>query len=82
MTPSLVPRPFYVRGASWERNKGLVPFVRACVEFYRVNSKELTSRILCLAINKSQKRECNMLTSQCKALKSLKERKNIVIFES
>ena len=37
-------------------------------------SKELTSRI-CLAINKSQKPECNMLTSQCKALKSLKERK-------
>ena len=44
-------------------------------------SKELTSRI-CLAINKSQKPECNMLTSQCKALKSLKERKNIVILKA
>ena len=32
--PSLVPRPFYARGARWERDKGLVPVVRACVEFY------------------------------------------------
>ena len=31
---SLVPRPFYARGARWERDKGLVPVVRACVEFY------------------------------------------------
>ena len=31
---SLVPRPFYARGARWERGKGLVPVVRACVEFY------------------------------------------------
>ena len=32
--PSLVPRPFYARGAHWERDKGLVPVVRACVKFY------------------------------------------------
>ena len=32
--PSLVPRPFYARGARWERDKGLVPVVRACVNFY------------------------------------------------
>ena len=31
---SLVPRPFYARGARWERDKGLVPVVRACVKFY------------------------------------------------
>ena len=31
---SLVPRPFYARSARWERDKGLVPVVRACVEFY------------------------------------------------
>ena len=31
---ALVPRPFYARGARWERDKGLVPVVRACVEFY------------------------------------------------
>ena len=31
---SLVPRPFYARGARWERDKGLVPVVRACVQFY------------------------------------------------
>ena len=28
---SLVPRPLYAR---WEKDKGLVPVVRACVEFY------------------------------------------------
>ena len=32
--PSLVPRPLYARSARWERDKGLVPVVRACVEFY------------------------------------------------
>ena len=31
---SLVPRSFYARGARWERDKGLVPVIRACVEFY------------------------------------------------
>ena len=31
---SLVPRPFNARGARWERDKGLVPVVRACVKFY------------------------------------------------
>ena len=31
---SLVPRPFYARTVRWERDKGLVPVVRACVEFY------------------------------------------------
>ena len=31
---SLVLRPFYARGARWERDKGLVPVVRACVKFY------------------------------------------------
>ena len=31
---SLVPRPLYARSARWERDKGLVPVVRACVEFY------------------------------------------------
>ena len=31
---SYPPRPFYARGARWERDKGLVPVVRACVEFY------------------------------------------------
>ena len=33
-SPSHLPRPFYARGARWERDKGLVPVVRACVEFY------------------------------------------------
>ena len=33
-SPSLVPRPFYARRARWERDKGLVPVIRACVEFY------------------------------------------------
>ena len=28
------PRPLYARGARCERDKGLVPVVRACVEFY------------------------------------------------
>ena len=32
--PSLVPRPFHARSARWERDKGLVPVVRACVKFY------------------------------------------------
>ena len=31
---SLVLRPFNARGARWERDKGLVPVIRACVEFY------------------------------------------------
>ena len=31
---SLVPRPLYARSTCWERDKGLVPVVRACVEFY------------------------------------------------
>ena len=31
--------PFYARGARWEREKGLVPVVRACVEFYWDPSK-------------------------------------------
>ena len=34
ISPRLVPRPFYARSARWERDKGLVPVVRACVEFY------------------------------------------------
>ena len=33
-TYSLVARPFYARGARWERDKDLVPVVRACVKFY------------------------------------------------
>ena len=28
------PGPFTARGARWERDKGPVPVVRACVEFY------------------------------------------------
>ena len=28
-------RPLYARSARWERDKGLVPVIRACVEFYR-----------------------------------------------
>ena len=32
--PSLAPRPFNARGARWERDKGLVPVVHACVKFY------------------------------------------------
>ena len=34
LQPSLVPRPLYAHGARWERDKGLIPVVRACVKFY------------------------------------------------
>ena len=37
---SFVPRPFYARGGNRrERDKGLVPVVRVCVEFYQDSSK-------------------------------------------